>query len=84
MTVNGIEITMKTILATREHFAEIHESCIKDAITGVTRVNNVDEYIARETEAIDRVRAGNADYTLTFAQRALWIQTGECIPILGP
>lgn len=83
MTVNGIEITKENILSTRLYFVAIHRECIQDAITGKTRVNDLEKYIKWEESLISRMQSGQSDHTLTFIQAALWIQTGECIAILS-
>ena len=83
MTVNGIEITAETVLKTREHFAQIHRDCIAGAIAGDFQVNDLDRYTAWQSEMLMDSIMGRTDHTLTFAQRALWIQTGECVPMLS-
>jgi len=82
MELNGVAITSETILATRKHFADLYKSCIKDVETGRVRVNNVAEYIAYEESRMTKMIAGESDNTLTFLQRAFWIQTGEMVAIL--
>jgi len=81
--VNGVEITPETILATREHFAQISRDCIAEAQNGTTRVNDLASYVAWREQAIEDSLAGRGDHTLTFMQRALWLQTGECPALLS-
>lgn len=83
MTVSGVEITEATILATREHFAQIARDCIADVLSGEHRVNDPEGYIAWRQQSIDDSLAGLGDSSLTFMQRALWIQTGDCPALLG-
>lgn len=83
MTVNGIHIQAETILATRHHFAEIYRKCILEAKDGKTFVNDLSKYVEQCERRIIDLWEGKSDNTLTFAQRALWIQTGECIAILA-
>lgn len=83
MIVNGVEITPETILATREHFAQISRDCIAEVQSGRTRVNDLASYVAWREQAIDDSLAGKGDHTLTFMQRALWLQTGECPALLS-
>lgn len=83
MRVNGIAITHETILKTREHFADNARACINDVRSGTLRPNNPERYIAEEQSLIADILDGKSDHTLTFVQRALWIQTGECPPLLG-
>lgn len=83
MLVNKVEITDETIEKTRQHFIDIHRACIADAISGETRVNDLQKYIHCKEDRIFALEQGLSDYSLTFAQAALWIQTGECVAILA-
>lgn len=83
MKVNGIEITEATILATRQHYVDIDRLCIAHALSGQMRVNDLSKYIIWKEKHIADMIEGKSDYTLTFVQCALWIQTGECIAILA-
>lgn len=83
MTVNGIKITQETTMATRKYFQDIDRACIADAISGKTRVNDLQSYIKWREKGIADSVSGKGDRTLTFLQAALWIQTGECVPILS-
>lgn len=82
MTCNGIEITQATIKATREHFIDNCKACILDATNGKFRVNDLNKYIEWQTKYIESTNNGENDHTLTFLQRALWLQTGNMIAIL--
>lgn len=79
----GVEITQETILRTREHFAEIGRRCIAEAQSGATRVNDLASYVAWREQAIEDSLAGRGDHTLTFMQRALYLQTGDCPALLA-
>ncbi len=83
MKVNGIQIGEQTIQATREHFAQIHRDCISKAKHGEFRVNDLSRYIRFHTKMIENSLSGNSDQTLTFLQRAVWIQTGSCPSLLA-
>ena len=83
MTVNGVAITPETILATREHFAQIDRDCIEEAVSGAQRVNDLQSYVAWREQSIADGMAGKYDHTVTFMQRALWLQTGDCPALLG-
>jgi hypothetical protein len=84
MTVNGIQLTKETILKTRLWFVQNDLNCIRGAVKGEFRVNNLKEYNEwRMRKAIQRL-VGNDRPSLAFLQRALYIQTGECVPIFGP
>jgi len=77
------QITHETILKTRRHFIQINVDCIRQAIAGKFFVNDLQSYIDRNMEEIRAIRRGERERSFTFAQRAHWIQTGECIPFLS-
>lgn len=77
------KITQQTILATRQHFAEICDRCVEQAISGKVRVNDLDKYIQCENRQKARFLAGDSDNTFTFQQRAVWLQTGVCHALLA-
>jgi len=81
--VNGVEITPETVYATREFFAQLSLDCIADAQSGATPVNDLDGYIAWRERCISDSLSGSGDHTLAFLQRAFFIQTGECPPLLS-
>lgn len=83
MHVNGTKITDETILATRQWYADNAQACIDEARSGATRVNDLERYCAWREQCIVDSLAGNGDHTLAFIQRALFIQTGECVPLLS-
>lgn len=83
MIVNGVEIAPETILATREHFAQIYRDCIAEAQSGRHRVNDLASYVAWREQAIEDSLAGRGDHTLTFTQHALYLQTGDCPALLS-
>jgi hypothetical protein len=75
-------ITATSILATRQRFAENFRACIDEARQGTVEVNNLSRYCAWcESCAIDALN-GKYDHTITFLQRAWFIQTGESVPLL--
>jgi hypothetical protein len=69
----------EAILATRQHFADIHQSCIDSAKAGKFYVNDLERYIAWQEQSRKASLAGEYDHTFAFRQRAWWIQTGECV-----
>jgi len=82
MTCNGIEITQATIQATREWFAQNARDCIDAAQSGRIHVNDLSRYVTQQMYRRDGALAGHIDHTLTFIQRALYIQTGVSVPLL--
>lgn len=79
----GVELTAETIQRTREHFADISRRCIEGARSGEMRVNDLPRYIAWQEQCIADSLAGKSDHTFTFLQRAHYLQTGECVPLLS-
>lgn len=79
---NGLELTADTIQATRQHFADIGQDCIDDVVSGLVKVNNLDSYVAWKKQSMEDALSGKNDHTLTFLQRAYWIQTGEMLALL--
>ena len=76
------QLTQETILKTRQHFAESHDRCIDEVLSGKVKVNNPDKYIEWKRQNKNDVLSGKWDHTFTFQQRARWLQTGECVPLL--
>lgn len=75
-------LTQETIRATRQWFADNAHACIAEARSGAVRVNDLPAYIAwREESAVAALR-GDYDHSLTFLQRATYIQTGDCPALL--
>lgn len=76
------KLTQESILAARQWFADNAAACIAEVKSGEVRVNNPEKYFAdQEQRAIDSL-AGKYDHSLTFLQRAHYIQTGECPALL--
>ena len=85
ITVYGkpVTITAETIRITREWFAQNALDCIEGAIHGKYRVNDLNSYIEWQHRRMAQSLAGEWDCNLTFVQRALFIQTGESVPLLS-
>jgi hypothetical protein len=75
-------ITPKTVQATREWFAQNGRDCIEGATAGKWHVNDLSRYVEWQNRRIAASLAGEYDHTLTFVQRALYIQTGVSVPLL--
>jgi len=85
MFFNGEKITQESIIATRQHFADIYQACINGALDGTEPPAshvNIAEYVAQHEENIRAMLAGERQNNFTFMQRAYWIQTGKCIALL--
>lgn len=74
----------ESIIATREWFAENARQCIKEAESGITRVNDLPTLIAWREKQIRCALSGEWDHTFTFRQHREYIHTGRCVPFLPP
>lgn len=82
MKFAGVKLTEETILKTRIWFHDNSLACIEEVRSGMVRVNDSESYFRwREEEARNAID-GKIDHTLTFLQRAHFIQTGECVALL--
>ena len=79
---NPIEITNETIQATRKWFADNAQACIDGATNSEWKVNDLPEYIAFQKRNIEASLRGDYDHTFTFVQKAIYIQTGQSVPLL--
>lgn len=76
-----LKLTEETIQKTRQWFADNALGCIEDALSGLVKVNDLPRYVEQQYRRAADSLAGEFDHTRTFAQRALYIETGECVPI---
>jgi hypothetical protein len=83
MKFNGIELTAKTIQLTREWFADNAQACIAEVKNGSVRVNDPESYFKWQSQMANESLLGEHDHTFTFAQRAYFIQTGECVSLFS-
>lgn len=82
---NNEEITQESILLTRQHFADIRQDCIDEVLNGTVKLPSHTlqaDYSARCRQRAEDDLAGINDHSLTFLQRAYWIQTGKSIALL--
>lgn len=85
MQVNGVTISDETQIATRRHFARIKLAAASEYYgpgkqgerLGKSKAQMA-EYRARDWESLKAGLRGEGDHTITFMQRALFIQTGDC------
>ena len=78
----AVELTASTIREARQWYADNAVACIDEAESGAVKVNDLESYRAWRLECAADSLAGKSDHTLAFIQRALSIQTGECVAIL--
>jgi len=79
---NGVELTDETILKTRKWFHDVSLECIDEVKTGKVKVNDEEYYFKWRNEQAIEYMNGYSDHTLTFLQRAYYIQTGESVALL--
>jgi hypothetical protein len=83
LRLNGVTLTPETIQATRQWYADNAQACIAEAESGEVFVNDLPSYIAWRKESAADSLAGKYDHSLSFLQRAYFIQTGISVPILS-
>lgn len=85
LTVYGkpLALTPETIAKTRQYYIDNCAACIVEAVSGAVRVNDLDKYIAWNKERAERFKTGENDNTFTFIQMAVYLQTGESVPLLS-
>jgi len=76
-------LTSETINKTRLSFYENAIACIEEALSGEVSVNNIIDYIKWKKKQSFEALQSKAPYSFTFIQRAYYIQSGECIPLLN-
>lgn len=80
---NGVELSEETIQKTQKWFADNAIACIEEVKSGKVFVNDPESYFKWRNEEAKEYIEGNFDITLTFLQRAYYIQTGESVALLG-
>jgi hypothetical protein len=79
---NKVELTEESIQKTRKWFADNAIACIEEVKNGDVKVNDRESYFAWRNEQAKEYIEGHSDHTLTFLQRAYFIQTGESVALL--
>jgi hypothetical protein len=82
---NGTELTPETIQATRQWFADNADACVREAEDGTAPLAShypLAKYRAEKAADKADALAGKYDRSLTFLQRAYYIQTGESVALL--
>lgn len=78
----GVELTEESILKTREWFANNAKECIDEVRCGKVKVNDPESYFQWCETRIKDALTGRNDHSVTFLQRAYFIQTGESVALL--
>ena len=76
-------LTREAVNATREWFADNARACAAEAQRGEVRVNDLPAYVTWCEERAAAALRGDYDRSLTFLQRATYIQTGNCPALLS-
>jgi hypothetical protein len=75
-------LTAETITATRRSIADNCKACIDEAKSGKVRVNDLPSYIVQKRHEAAGSLVGKHDHCLSFLQKAVYIQTNECVPLM--
>jgi hypothetical protein len=79
---NGVELTKESIQKTRKWFSDNAIACIEEVKSGKVRVNDEEFYFNWRNKEAKEFMEGKHDFTVTFLQRAYFIQTGESVGLL--
>lgn len=79
---NGVELTKESIEKTRKWFSNNAIACIEEVKSGKVYVNDKECYFNWRNKEAKEYMEGKHDHTVTFLQRAYFIQTGESIALL--
>jgi hypothetical protein len=80
---NGVQLTEESIQKTRKWFHDNDMACIEEVKSGKVYVNDQESYFAWRNRTAKESLEGRHDHTVTFLQRAYFIQTGESVALLG-
>jgi hypothetical protein len=79
---NGELLAPENIEKARQDFINNQKACIKAAITGKDKVNDLEDYIKWREGMIKKYEENDYTMNFTFLQNAYFFQTGECIGFL--
>lgn len=71
----------EAVLKARRWFYMNHLNCVKGAISGEYKVNDLPSYVQWQKKSAIDVITGKSN-SLTLLQKAWYIQTGECVALL--
>lgn len=78
-----VTLTRETIDKTWQWYIDNARDCINEVLSGEVKVNNVKRYIDWNLDQIEMFQNRKCNIWLGFIQRAVYIQTGESIPLMG-
>lgn len=76
-----IQLTEDTVTKTCQWYADNAQGCIDEVLSGKVKVNNQAQYIATKEALKEVYLQRNFEVGLWFYQKALYIQTGESVPM---
>lgn len=71
-----------TVRKARNWFYQNKKECLKQALSGEIRVNDIDDYRDQCETYMKDVMSGKYDKCFAFLQMCEYIQTGQCTPFL--
>lgn len=80
--VHEWQVNNEIIIRTRQYYIDLCNTCIREALEGSTRVNDLFFYIQWQKRQIERIESGFEDNTFTFLQHAHYMQTGQLKALL--
>lgn len=78
-----VVLTDETLAATWQWHADLERKCAAAASAGEYRVNDLDAYVKDCEARAVAYEAREGRMSLGFIQQALFIQTGESVPLLS-
>jgi len=79
---NGEKLTPEIIEETKQWYVDLYNACIKEAVSGEVRVNNLQSYVEWQEKCISDIVEGRQRISLSFLQQAYYLQTGKSIALL--
>lgn len=80
---NTVLLELEDIQKAARWYADNAQGCIDEAVNGDVFVNDIDSYIASKKLDISNYLTGNFIPWLGFWQKAVYLKTGESVPMLG-
>lgn len=76
LNINDIELASLS-------FAHNAQCCVDEAISGEVFVNDLDKYVNEKQQDIENYKTGNFNPWLGFWQHAIYLKTGQSIPVMN-
>ncbi|CAH9013809.1 conserved hypothetical protein [Vibrio phage 249E41-1] len=78
-----VQLTEETLTKTCQWFADNAQGCIDEVLSGEVKVNDQAAYIETKKALIKCFLSRDFEIGLWFYQKALYIQTGESVPMFN-